>query len=166
MYQQGQRRRIGVDLGGVVIGGSSATQDTMFGSTYLETPAVPGAFAALSFLSLAGHAVFVVSKCGPKVEQHSREWLAARQFAYRTGVYESRWHFCRDRADKAGIARRLHLDAFVDDRWDVIESVGPVVSTAVVFAPKNPAGTRFTHLDDGVVVASSWHEVLAVFADG
>ena len=111
-----------------------AVEDTMFGPNFIRTPKVPGAIDAIA--ALAEHwDIFIVSKAGPKVEARTRVWLNAHNFPNRTGVQETDWYFCRERRDKAQIARRLELTAFVDDRRDVLESL--VLPIRIAFGVQN-----------------------------
>ncbi len=128
----------------------------MFSDDYLQTPEVPDALPSLELLHEQGHELFVISKCGDRVEQRSREWLQARDFSARTGAGEDRWHFVRERPDKAPLAERLRLDAFVDDNAGVVRSMVPVVRTAVLLRPE----VSEHPLPDGVLQARSWAEVL------
>lgn len=110
--------RIGIDLGGVVI--ESDGPDTFFGPDYLRVQPVTQAFESLQYLSSI-HTLFVVSKCGAKVEAKSREWLGHWGFECLTDIPYERWHFVRKRADKSPLAVALELNAFVDDRQDVLD---------------------------------------------
>lgn len=150
-------RRIGVDLGGVVIDGRN---DTMFTERFLETPEVDGAFAALSRLVEAGWEVFVVSKCGQRMEDASRLWLLDRGFYGRTGVLPERVRFCRRRPEKGVIAEELGLDAFVDDRLDVLRAVLPQVTTAVLFDPRRDPSTVDAVLASQVTTVRTWDQAL------
>jgi len=126
---------VGVDLGGVVI--DSSGPDTFFGPDYLSVPPVYKAFDSIARLNAVGK-VFIVSKCGPRIEEQSRHWLAAHDFEKRTGVAEDRWHFVRARPDKALVAYVLELDAFVDDREDVLEVMPPPVHRVRFGSPQTP----------------------------
>src|SRR4029079_7886661 len=58
-------RRLGVDIGGVIIEPADGDADTsFFGAHYLRTPVVHGAFDALAALGPAFDEVHLVSKCG------------------------------------------------------------------------------------------------------
>src|SRR5207248_1166712 len=100
--------RLGVDIGRVVIDGSAHPEggDTAFftGDTarMLRTPAVPGALEALARLvdRFAGQ-VWLVSKCGERVQRRTLLWLAHHDFAARTGIPPDHVRFCRRRPDKA-----------------------------------------------------------------
>ncbi|PYC68488.1 hypothetical protein C7C45_18690 [Micromonospora arborensis] len=114
-------RRLGVDIGGVIIEPADEDADTsFFGANYLRTPVVDGAFEALAAVGPAFDEVHLVSKCGQSTELRTREWLTHHDFPARTGIPEQRVHFCRTRPDKAPIARRLGLTHFVDDKLEVL----------------------------------------------
>ena len=114
---------VGIDIGGVVIGKSGERTDTsFFGGNYLTTPAIAGVFEAVGQLvrERFGEHVWLVSKCGPRVERKSREWLAHHRFFERTGVGPDHLRFCRERREKAGICTDLGTTHFVDDRLEVL----------------------------------------------
>ena len=76
--------RLGIDIGRVIIDGSAHPDggDTAFfagdEATMLATPEMPGAIEAIAALADAfGYRVWLVSKCGPRVQERSRRWLAA-----------------------------------------------------------------------------------------
>lgn len=139
------KKRVGVDLGNVVIGGgaaqtgetregdSAAIEDTsFFGDNYLKTPMVTDAFEAVAELS-KNFDVWIISKCGLKVQEKSLNWLEHYNFFEITGVQREQVIFCRKRNEKAGIAQSLNLVAFIDDREDIIESMQGVVEQPILF---------------------------------
>src|SRR5215217_7592027 len=83
---------LGVDIGRVIISGGvvPGSNDTQFfsGDTtrMLTTPAVPGAFDTLARLVPRFEQVWLVSKCGERVQRHTRQWLDHHDFAARTGI--------------------------------------------------------------------------------
>ena len=84
---------LGIDIGRVIIGAaaSSGTADTSFLSgsdeAALSTPASDGAFDAIAELTRAfAGRVWLVSKCGPRIQQLTRRWLQRQSFYERTGV--------------------------------------------------------------------------------
>ena len=84
--------RLGIDIGRVIIDGSSGSGDTSFFSgdtaAMLRTPAVPGAFAAIARLVPLFEEAWLVSKCGPRVQRRSVEWLRHHRFFEVTGIAE------------------------------------------------------------------------------
>lgn len=122
--------RIGLDIGGVIIGGDG--NDTFFTKDYLYTPEVSLAFSSIRNLAKE-HDIFLVSKAGPLVVQKTRAWLDDREFFLWTGIDRDNLVFCRMRRQKAPIAQLLELDLFVDDRKDICDSMEAVGIPAITF---------------------------------
>jgi hypothetical protein len=155
---------LGVDIGGVIIERTDESDDTSFwGDNYLATPAMPGAFEALRELRERrfGAGLFVVSKSSAYTEWRAHEWLEHHAFHERTGVPRENIHFCRQRADKAGIARDLRLTHFVDDRIDVLRLLADVPHRYLL----GPAGDA--EVPVGVLPVETWQDAArAIFVDG
>ncbi|MET8151255.1 hypothetical protein ACIBSW_21235 [Actinoplanes sp. NPDC049668] len=134
--------RLGVDIGRVIIGGGVVPggSDTQFfgGDTarMLATPAVPGAFDALSRLVPRFERVWLVSKCGERVQRRSRQWLDHHDFWARTGIARDDVRFCRARPDKAVHCAELGITHFVDDKLDVHRALRGVVAHRYLFGPQ------------------------------
>lgn len=155
-------RRLGVDIGGVIIEPADDDADTsFFGAHYLHTPAVDGAFDALAALGPAFDEVHLVSKCGEATERRTREWLAHHDFPARTGIPEERMHFCRTRPDKAPIARRLGLTHFVDDKLEVLGYLDSVPHR-FLFRSRRAEVARHAALLPRVHPVESWPELTAL----
>jgi hypothetical protein len=129
--------RLGIDIGRVIINGSSGPGDTSFFSgdtaAMLRTPAVPEAFASIARLVPLFEDAWLVSKCGPRVQQRSLEWLRHHRFFERTGIADTNVRFCLRRPDKAIHCADLSLTHFVDDQPDVIAAIEPVVPHRYLF---------------------------------
>lgn len=124
--------RIGIDIGRVIIGPVvSGTADTSFLGSRLQdalrTPPAEGSFEAIAELAPGFEGVWLVSKCGPSVQEKTLAWLAHHHFYDRTGVPREHVRFCRKRPEKALHARELGLTHFIDDRLDVLEHLRPLV---------------------------------------
>ncbi|WP_202873561.1 hypothetical protein [Kribbella speibonae] len=82
--------RLGIDIGRVIIAGGSGAGDTSFFSgdttAMLRTPAVPDAFEAIARLVPLFGEAWLVSKCGPRVQERSLEWLRHHRFFERTAI--------------------------------------------------------------------------------
>jgi hypothetical protein len=79
--------RLGVDIGRVIIHGDGPDTSFIGGSEAdaLKAPAMSGAFEALARLTtFFDGRVWLVSKCGPRIQARTRAWLAARRFFERT----------------------------------------------------------------------------------
>ncbi|MET7422664.1 hypothetical protein [Dactylosporangium sp. NPDC005555] len=135
------RIRLGVDIGRVIIGGTApGGGDTQFfsGDTakMLATPAVPGAFEALARLAPRFEQVWLVSKCGERVQRHTRQWLDHHDCVARTGIPREHLRFCLQRADKAGHCAELGITHFVDDKLDVHQALRGIVAHRFLFGPQ------------------------------
>ncbi len=153
---------LGVDIGGVVISRASERTDTsFFRENYLETPPVAGVFEAVGRLvrERFGEHVWLVSKCGPRVERKSREWLAHHRFFAQTDVNPEHLRFCRERRDKAGICAELGITHFVDDRLEVLGYLCSVPHL-YLFQPKRAEVYRHRHVLPRVHEVDSWEAML------
>ncbi|GAA5202267.1 hypothetical protein GCM10023322_83870 [Rugosimonospora acidiphila] len=136
--------RLGVDIGRVIIAGPahSTGADTAFfhgdEATMLATPEVPDAVAALARLTerFDGR-VWLVSKCGPRIQARTLRWLDAHDFYRRTGVSPDRVCFCRERAEKRPYCERFGLTHFVDDRPEVHAAIRGAVEHQYFFGPQH-----------------------------
>lgn len=157
------RPAIGIDIGGVLIRPARESGDTsFFSSAYLETPTVDGAFEAVQRLNqeVFPNAVYLVSKAKSGTARKTREWLAHNNFHAIAGIPLERVYFCERREDKAPIARRLGLSAFIDDRLDVLEHLESV-AIRVLFAA-GPEWEPRAPVPVGMRLAIGWSETLTV----
>jgi len=155
--------KIGIDIGGVIIDRANDDEDTsLFGDNYLNARPVAGAIDALQKLNteIFPKEVFIVSKCGEKIEARSREWLKAKGVYEKTGIPEANVHFCRQRADKAPIARKLGLTHFVDDRLEVLGYMRGIVENRILFSPSAQGLDRYGLMSGPVILTFSWKDVL------
>jgi hypothetical protein len=135
--------RLGVDFGRVIHGGAaeSGPADTAFLDGDLEqalrSPATVGAFEALPRLvALFDGRVWVISKCGERVQRRTLRWLDHHDFYARTGVSPGHVRFCRERADKAIHCAELGITHMVDDRLDVHGALRGLVPHLYLFGPQ------------------------------
>lgn len=155
--------KIGIDVGGVIIDKANDGEDTsLFGPDYLQARPVVGAIEAIAKINreIFPSSVYIVSKCGEKIEGRTREWLKAHAFQDKTGVTEERLHFCRERSDKAPIARRLGLTHFVDDRMEVLGYMRGIVVNRIFFNPSGRVIRRDDLFSGPVILVFSWKDVL------
>lgn len=135
--------RLGIDIGRVIIDGSSHPHggDTAFfagdEATMLATPEMPGAVESIARLvtAFAGH-VWLISKCGPRVQARTLRWLDGHDFHTRTGLPAAHVRFCRSRPDKRLHCLELGLTHFVDDRPDVHAAIHRAVDHQYLFGPQ------------------------------
>lgn len=154
--------QLGVDIGGVLIDRIKDDTDTsFFGDNYLQTTAVPGAFGAIKQLAdrRFGKQIHLVSKCGPRVEQKSRDWLSHHDFFRTTGVDPAHLHFCRQRQEKAPICETLGLTHFIDDRLEVLGYLKTVPNLYLFHPTPGEVEKHARHLPR-VHRVESWDEVL------
>lgn len=156
--------RLGIDIGRVIIGGDAGRGDTSFFSgsddDAMGTPEVPGALETIARLcELFGRRVWLVSKCGPKVQARTRQWLRHRDFWGLTGVPQTNLRFCLERRDKAIHCRQNRLTHFIDDRTDVLGHLAGVVEHHYLFGPQRPG----TVVPSAVVPVGDWRAVGRVF---
>ncbi len=158
---------LGVDIGGVIITPARAAGDTsFFSSDYLATPPMADAFETIAELARRrfGDRVHLVSKCGPGVEAKTRAWLAHHGFHDVTGVPEERLHFCRARADKAPICKRLGVTHFIDDRLEVLGYLTTVPHRFLFQPDEKEIARHAAHLAE-VRVVQSWRGIAQALAE-
>lgn len=135
----GMTQTIGIDVGGVIIDKdrNDNSDTSLFGENYLNALAVPGAQKAIMELNTGTFKdrVCIVSKCGPNIQQRTMEWLRHTGFLEKTGIPEKRVLFCRDRNEKAPIAKSLGLTHFVDDKLEVLHYMFGIVPHRMLFRP-------------------------------
>ncbi|MFI5718003.1 hypothetical protein [Nocardia sp. NPDC051750] len=100
----------------------------------MRTPPSDKAFDVLARLvkCFAGEA-WVISKCGPRVQQRTVRWLDHHDFYRHTGVPRGNVRFCRKRADKAAHCADLGITHMIDDRIEVHEALRGLVPHLFVF---------------------------------
>ena len=87
-----------------------------------------------------GGRAWVISKCGPRVQERTLAWLDHHDFYARTGIARGNVRFCRKRADKAGHCAELKITHMIDDRIDVHRALLDTVPRRYLFGrQKGPA---------------------------
>ncbi|WP_233608095.1 hypothetical protein [Nocardia stercoris] len=132
--------RLGIDFGRVIQGATfeSGAADTVFLSGDTEaamaSPPSPDAFDVLPRLvELFGGRAWVISKCGPRVEERTRQWLEHHRFYDITGIPRDNVRFCRKRADKLPHCVELGITHMIDDRLDVHRALHGTVPNLYLF---------------------------------
>lgn len=142
---------LGIDVGRVLITpGDDSRPDTSFisGSLHaaLETPPYDDMFDVVpSLVDRFEGRVWIVSKCGPRIQQRTLQWFEHHRFFERTGIAADKVRFCLKRPDKAIHCRELGITHFIDDRADVLEPMAGIVPHRFLFGPQRgriPAGMR------------------------
>lgn len=154
--------RLGIDIGRVIIDGPrNRGEDTGFfdgdEAALLATPEMPGAFEAIGRLVLLFEAeVWLVSKCGERVQERTLRWLDGHNFWRDARMHPRCVRFCRERPEKRDICLELGITHFVDDRADVIASIKDVVPHRYLFGPQD-ANVFATAHNDGIRLSPSLH---------
>lgn len=134
--------KLGIDVGRVLISpGDESKPDTSFicGSMEdaLQTPPYEGMFDVVpELVRKFGGNVWIVSKCGPKVQERTRMWFRRHRFFERTGIDRSNVRFCLKRPEKAKHCAELGITHFIDDRTDVLEPMISIVPNLFLFGPQ------------------------------
>jgi hypothetical protein len=157
---------LGIDIGRVIIAGRPDGPDTSFfhGDTaaMLRTPPVDGVYECVRRLTEWFEArVWLVSKCGPRIQRRSLDWLEHHRFFDRTGIDPDHVRFCLRREDKAIHCAELGITHFVDDRPDVHVALRGVVPNRYLFGPRRP-GAR---TPPGVTATADWPTAAGAIAD-
>jgi len=151
--------RLGIDIGRVIINGPADSRaDTGFftgdEAALLATPEVPGAVDAIArLLRRFDGRVWLVSKCGPRVQARTQQWLTGHDFFARTGLPAEQVRFCRRRVEKRAHCVALGLTHFVDDRPEVHAAIKGVVTHQYLFGPQAQP------VPDYAVPALTWADV-------
>jgi hypothetical protein len=134
--------RLGVDFGRVIHGGAAepGDEDTVFltgdDDEALHSPATPGAFVVLPRLvERFQNQVWVISKCGERIQNRTLQWLDHHDFYRRTGIPRGNVRFCRKRADKALHCAELGITHMIDDRLGVHVALRGIVPNLYLFGP-------------------------------
>jgi len=150
--QQVRRPRLGIDIGRVIIHGPAHPRegDTAFfegdEAAMVATPEMPGALPVIAELvGLFDGQVWLVSKCGPRVQARTERWLAAHEFFGRTGVPPANVRFCRTRPDKRVHCVQLRLTHFVDDHPQVHTAIRGTVDHQFYFGPQRDPVPGWAH---------------------
>jgi len=134
--------KLGIDVGRVLISpGNESKPDTSFIGGSLEdalnTPPYEGMFDVLpALVSRFDGNVWIVSKCGPRIQARTLQWFDRHRFFERTGIDSRNVRFCLKRPDKALHCREVAITHFIDDRSDVLEAMLGVVSNLYLFGPQ------------------------------
>jgi hypothetical protein len=158
-------RRLGIDVGGVLSparrhnGVKQGREDTELNAGISDEciTAVRKLVEAFG----ADH-TFIVSKAGGRMSQNTLRWLQQQEFHSRTGLHPGAVYFCKERAQKAGIAEALGLTHFIDDRWSVLEHL-TMCERRYLFPNDQDNGVpkqKLFNCRGGVLKASGWDAVL------
>ncbi len=154
------RSALGIDIGRVLMcpAADDGRPDTSFltgtEAQALLTPAAPGMWDAVpALVQMFNGRVYLVSKCGKRIEELTRKWLEHHQFYLKTGIRPEHWRFVKRRPEKADVAFALSLTHFIDDRLDILENLRTTVPHLALF------GVQTQPIPDWAVHLKSWSEL-------
>jgi len=164
--QQTRKERIGIDIGRVIC---ETDTDASDGSRITkEIPRAAEVISRLAVERFGPENIFLISKCGPRRQIKTQEWLAKNEFMARAGLRFNPYNvaFCIDRKDKAKMAEELRLTHFIDDRYEVLGHMVKIVKTLIAFNPRPGERTEIQqriphlqHIFEIARVAVDWNEV-------
>lgn len=135
-----EQPRLGIDFGRVIQGAAleAGAADTAFLSgghaAAMSTPSSPDAFEVLPRLvDLFGGQAWVISKCGPRVQQRTLDWLDHHNFYNITAIARDHVRFCRERAEKRTHCAELGITHMIDDRIEVHRALHGLVPHLYLF---------------------------------
>jgi len=154
-------RRIGLDVGGVIIDAAAndGTDTDLRGDNFMKATPVADACDSVRQLvdRYSADNIFIISKCGVVMEDRTRRWFVGNNFYTDTGFNPANLYFCRTRAEKAPLAKRLGLTDFVDDRQDVLEYMEGIVARRYLFGLQS----REVLKTGSLIIVSDWPETVA-----
>ncbi len=158
--------RLGLDIGGVLKPIRIREDDPGFAASLPDTPPVAGAVEGVRRLvgEIFGGRVWVVSRIREENEEPLRRWLQLNGLVGGGLLAADRVHFCRERADKAGIATRLGLTHFVDDRPEVFSHMASSMRR-FLFQPDPEELARYAAIAAGVPVFDAWRPLTEALAE-
>ncbi len=144
MKPENRIEKIGIDLGNTLI---------------VNRQPLPDALQVTGMLRKRfGEHIYIISRVNEEQEKRARAFVTSEIFVQTTGIPFSRVHFCRERHEKAPIARELGLTHFIDDRPEVMSHM-PFVRDRILFNPDSDDLMRFFEEVSGPFVVRSWLEV-------
>jgi len=134
--------KLGIDVGRVLISpGDESRLDTSFIGGSLEdalsTPPYEGMFGVVpALVRRFDGRVWIVSKCGKRIQERTMQWFERHRFFERTGIDSSNVRFCLKRPEKAVHCAEIGITHFIDDRTDVLDAMVGVVPNLYLFGPQ------------------------------
>lgn len=144
--------RIGIDIGGVCLVDSESYESSVTGDEKKVTDdvVVKGCLDALAELKQQGHYLVIVSFCGRKRAENTRQ--------HELSTYFDEAYFVKKRPHKAKICQNRGLDLLIDDRSDILACLDSQ-TTKVKFGT-HPSDFAVTFKPDHHV--QEWAEVLNI----
>lgn len=148
--------RIGIDIEGVirVKTAKSRTIDEYLAATPLKNAAKTIKILVKLF---GNENIYIISRCPEYAEDVIIQWLDNQKFFTDINLDRSNVFFCRERADKALIAKRLKLTYFIDDRIDVLDAMKDIVANRILFTGGSNHGDNI--INDDIIIFDNWDSV-------
>lgn len=140
--------RIAIDVGGVLIQKedfvSDVKEDTVMDVKEDTTIDINGPKWGVGYEQVLpqwcqeGHELYILSFCGKKREEETRQCLRANPIIAQT-IPESRWIFTRRREWKANMCQQFQINILIDDRQDNLDhckQMNPTL-TVVCYGPSS-----------------------------
>jgi hypothetical protein len=142
---------LGVDCGNVILEQMNGTP--VNGSVNaLRTITGSGIFTN------GGVNIWIISKCGPRVQALTRQWLDNLDFWNQTGIPKSNLEFCLKFWEKGPICERLGVTHFIDDRPKVLNCL-TTVGKLYAFNPRDKSMSDY-YQKNPMTVVRTWDELL------
>lgn len=145
--------KIGVDVGGVLHSKLESKQKN--DKDYLSEDVNVSALETIRWIVnvFGRNNIFIISKCPAEKEVLILTWLRENQLISKDTFFEDHVLFCRERSDKAKIAKDLGIDCFIDDRSEVLEAMKGIVMYRIQFSSDN---TLDTSDDRDIIHCNDW----------
>lgn len=161
--------KVGIDIGNVLTTKDTDNPSAAFSNDpyqYLNAPQMEGAYDSVRELveMFGTENVYLVSKCGKKMQEKSAKWLKYQRFYEITGVQEENVFFCFKRHEKTPICEQLGINVFIDDRYTVLEHMVGLeqMKALLLFKPNEKEYNIF--LDDrktnNIILVKNWSQVM------
>ena len=150
-------KKIGIDVMGVILPKTIENNGTV--EKFMVCPALPNALESISKLVNLYRAenIFIISRCPEYAEVVIAQWLDRQKFFTNIGFKRSNVFFCRERADKAPIVKRLQITYFIDDHIDVLDAMKDIVANRILFT--GGSNHPKTETDENITVLDNWNSI-------
>lgn len=146
---------IGIDIGGVIRGDFDKSLSVQ---QYMAVNPLDNATKVIKSIidAYGAENTFIISRCPKYAEKVNIKWLEKQKMFADIGFMRKNVYFCRERTDKAKIAKRLKLTHFIDDRVEVLDVMKDIVKYRILFTGGN---NHEESNDKSIVALDSWDKV-------
>jgi len=142
---EGKNMKLGVDCGNVILEQMNGTPV----KNSLDT--LKKIFEIKMFSD-----IYIISKCGPTVQELTLKWLKDLNFWNTTGISKDNIRFCRKFYQKEPICNELGITHFIDDRPRVLNCLNSV-KNLFAFNPIAKSLSEYKQTKP-LVIVYSWEE--------